>query len=1673
MKLLWKPKRILVKTIKVLGWFVLSVILLLVALSVAIQIPAVQNAIVQKAVTFLHDKIGTEVRLAHVSLSFPKKVVLDGLYLEDQRHDTLLYIGELAVDTDLWGLTRNTIELNDVEIDTLRGYISRSARDSAFNFDYIIKAFASADTTTVKDTTATPWKFSIEDIALHNTRFAFRDSLERNDIQLRSEELSISMDEFDLTKSIIKADEIALENVSAMVTQRPAAAPRPDSTTAALPDTASLPFDLGVNTVRLKSVKAFYTNHTTAQRIELDLGNAELDAEAIDLQKQTLQLHSFTLEKTFIAYHQMANVTPGAQPKETAGKKTPESKKVQDTRIASTPWTISLDELNLSDNSIQYYDFNQPAVKDAIDFNHLWITNFSMQAEDLKMKGIDIAGKLEDLTLQDKSGFTISSFKTDFALTDKALRVQDFHFNTPNTTLNLEAEATFPSFTKLAEQYGDAAVTMNVTRSSLSARDILYLAPALFDSIPLTLTKDTRVDLEVIANGKLKDFTLERLYLRTLSQTSLEASGTIKGLPDTKRASLNIALKKFYTTAADVKYILPDTMLPSAIALPRWINLAGTIKGTPQAPDAKAILTSDFGAINLRADMDFDSSASENYDAQVSMKKFNLGKLLRQEQTMGPISLQASVKGAGFTMKNINAALKLTIQEFLYNNYSYKNFIIDGSLKKYFFSGIAKLDDKNLNFKLEGDLDYHEDIPRYDFKFDLANADFRALNLSERPLRARGTIDVNLATADFKVINGDLNIRKVAIFNGTKLYAVDSLLFASIDQQGQSEITVNSDILSGEFKGNINIFSLPETLKRHIHRYFSLHDSVFNKPADPQNFDFNLVIKNTDLLTEIIFPDLDPFVPGEIAGAFNSAEHKLWMSVKLAEINYAGLAMDSIGLKVISNEQSLDYTFLVQKVRYDTLRMEALKLSGNVMNDSIYSRFIIYDSLQHEKYMLGGVFNSFEDAFQFRFLRNQVILNYESWSIPFYNTLRFTGGGMTPNNFYISKGNERILLLKREDRDTTMTVVFNEVDLKNITSVVEGTTPVSGIIDGDLNIGVARQGSFNSTLYIRKLAILDQSWGDLALALGKTATGPFNIDLRVDGTNMDLQAAGYITSNEVKPQIHFTTTLNRFDIAAVEPLTMKQVKNMKGQLVGEVRIEGYTDNPEIDGILTFKAAEFTPTIIGSKFTLENESIRLNGTGIALNKFKIKDDKGNQAVLDGTVKSNTFNSYDLALTLNAENFQVINTTEDDNDLFYGNVRINTKAKVTGTSDFPKVQLNASLSKGSEFTYIVPETEKTILEQEGIVRFVDRDAVKDPFLASIEPEDTVTSKFTGIELTANIELNDDEILNIIIDPVTGDKLSVQGNSTLTFDIDETGDMQLSGRYEITQGSYNLSFYKLVKRQFSIEKGSTITWTGNILQPEMNIRALFKVETSPIDLVANQMPSATQDASYKQRLPFLVYLIIEGNLLSPDISFLLDMPQDKQNAFGGSIYAKIKDINTRESDLNKQVFALLILKRFVSDNPLESEGGGSGVASTARNSVSKILTDQLNRLSENIKGVQLSFDVKSYEDYSSGRAEGQTELQLGVSKTLLNDRLVVKVAGNLDVEGSTSNQNGFADYIGDLALEYKLTEDGRLRITGFRNSNYDMIDGELIETGAGFIYIKDYDAFRELFKANAKEN
>lgn len=1647
-------RRIVVKLLKIFGWLVLSVVGLLVLIALAIQLPWIQQLGKEKAISFLESKIGTTVRLARFSLSFPKKIVLSGIYFEDQKQDTLLYAGRFVVDTDLWSLMQRRIELKKITLEDFTSRISRAEKDSAFNFDYILQAFAS-DTVT-EDTTSAPWDFVLGDVVLQNLRFSLQDKLSGNDIDLRLGELDVETDKFDLANEQIAFGRIDLRDVNANVRQTKIPEIVPDSVEAIPEDSAAVAFNVSFQEINLARINGAYSHTGLGQLIDVSFPEAIVQANSIDIKNQRIDLDRVMLRNSFVSFQQMA-----VAPKRQVVK---EQEKNQDE--PQEAWSFALSKLDLEGNTIQYHDHHHPAVTGALDFNHLWISGLNTRVTDIRFYENDIRANVNNFSFQEKSGFEVKSFRTAISVDENSIRVDDFIFSTGHSNLQFNASATFPALETLADRYPEASVQCDLATSTVGLRDLLYFNPALLDSIPVKASPATAISFDTRVHGNINDLTVERLRVRALDETQVVMNGNIKGIPDMDNAVMNLVLSKFYTTRTDIQSLLADSLLPQSIAIPQWINLAGSVQGTIHTPRVQTQLTTDYGSADLVADVDMKPGRKARYAGEVNINTFQLGTLLKQPETIGKLDMRARVNGSGVAMEELDARVNLIVRKVEYNGYTYRDFNLNGSIKQYFFSGTASLQDENLDFKLTGDLDYRQDVPAYGFVFDLNNADFEKLNLAQRPLKVKGKLEVDLETADFKAVNGNVGIRDFGVYNGQALYAVDSFLIASIDQEGQSEISIRSDIISGDFKGSINIFSLPDLLTRHFNHYFSLRDTVYATPVEDQKFEFNLVLKNTDLITEVLLPGLEPFVPGEIAGNFDSREDQLNLTFNLAGINYTGVAIDSVLLTVLSDERSFDFTFELKDIRYDTMRVSGMRLAGNVMHDSIRTNFMIVDSLNREKYFLGGVFNSFKDVFQFRFLQNHLTLNYEAWDTPLYNTLQFSEAGLEPNNFYISKGKERILLLKKNNRDSTLSVVFNDVDLKNITSLVEGTTPLSGIIDGDLNMGAASSGAFQTDLRIKNLGILEQEWGDLIFLLAKQPQRPTTFDLTVEGEDALLKAEGSVT-DEAEPEIQLNASIPRLNLAVLEPLTVGQLKNMKGLLSATFAMRGPVKDPDMSGRITFKEVSFLATYVNSVFMINEETISLQGTSLRLNDFDILDAKNNTATIDGTIVSAPTGGFNLDLKLETRSFQLLNTTEEDNDMFYGNVRINTDATIKGSSLQPNVQVDLSLEENSTLTYIVPQSEQGVMEQRGIVVFVDKDAVNDPFMADINAKDTVKTSFTGINLVANVELSDGETFNIIIDPATGDRLSVKGNATLTLTMDPSGDMQLSGRYEITEGTYDLSFYKLVKRNFSIVKGSTIVWSGDPLNADMDISAMHEVETSPVELVANQV-SDNELNVYKQRLPFQVYLQIEGELLSPQIGFRLDMPENERNAFGGNIYAKLQDINTRESDLNKQVFALLILRRFISDNPFDNQAG-SGVEGSARRSVSRLLSEQLNRLSDNVKGVELSFDLKSYEDYSSGQAEGQTELELGLSKNLLNDRLIVKVTGNVDLEGETSNQDSFSDFIGDLALEYKLTEDGRFRITGFRNSNYDMIDGELIETGAGLIYIKDYDTLKELFKSN----
>jgi len=313
-------------------------------------------------------------------------------------------------------------------------------------------------------------------------------------------------------------------------------------------------------------------------------------------------------------------------------------------------------------------------------------------------------------------------------------------------------------------------------------------------------------------------------------------------------------------------------------------------------------------------------------------------------------------------------------------------------------------------------------------------------------------------------------------------------------------------------------------------------------------------------------------------------------------------------------------------------------------------------------------------------------------------------------------------------------------------------------------------------------------------------------------------------------------------------------------------------------------------------------------------------------------------------------------------------------------------------------------------------------------------------------------------------------VRGRSNLVFQLEKSGKMDLTGSYQVTSGFYTLSF-NVLKRKFNIAPNSIVTWTGDPTQATVDLAASYTALTPSIDLVSNEADLAPSDQQkFRQKLPFLVTLKMEGDLLKPSITFDITLPATTLTLWP-DVDQRLTQLRTQQSEMNKQVFALLLLGRFVGENPLVSQsGGGADVSKLAFSSASQILTSQMDQLAASlIKGVDVHFDLNNQQDFitDTTREIDYTELNVTVSKSLMNERMRVSVGSSFDVVGSGAPNQAPTNFAGNVDVAYKLSRDGRYLLRAYRQNQYEaVVFGQVVETGVGFVFTFDYDKFKEIW-------
>ena len=442
------------------------------------------------------------------------------------------------------------------------------------------------------------------------------------------------------------------------------------------------------------------------------------------------------------------------------------------------------------------------------------------------------------------------------------------------------------------------------------------------------------------------------------------------------------------------------------------------------------------------------------------------------------------------------------------------------------------------------------------------------------------------------------------------------------------------------------------------------------------------------------------------------------------------------------------------------------------------------------------------------------------------------------------------------------------------------------------------------------------------------------------------------------------------------------------------------------------------------------------------------------------------------------FIVIDAPKAIQNQFYGFASVDAFVSITGTSETPDMDGDIFVNDNSDLTIVLPERSFNKDEARTVVRFIDRDTfdINPPVLLFQPAIESAMNFGRYLNYNLNIGVNKNAKLAIIIDPVTGDEIRVQGDAQLNAGVDPGGHIILSGNYDLDQGIYVLN-YQFLQRKFTLIRGSTIDFAGDPLNARIDITAEYIANTSARDLLSNEVGTVDPalSNSFNQKIPFRVILYLTGILSKPEINFDIQLPDENaiiSSDLRTTIENKLIQLRGDQSATNKQVFSLLLLNRFVGEQSSDFfKGNGGGFNDLARQSVSQFLSEALNEIASNLfKGIDIDLNLNSYQDYRYGGSQQRTDLNVAFSKSFLDDRLTVSIGTNIGIEGQDpaagagKNNSGFMP---DVTLAYKLSKDGRYMMRGYRRNQFEVVlDGYVVETGIGFVVTMDYDKFRELF-------
>ena len=914
---------------------------------------------------------------------------------------------------------------------------------------------------------------------------------------------------------------------------------------------------------------------------------------------------------------------------------------------------------------------------------------------------------------------------------------------------------------------------------------------------------------------------------------------------------------------------------------------------------------------------------------------------------------------------------------------------------------------------------------------------------------------------------GEINVDSLEFMSPEKQYFMNNMNIRASKQNNENQLRLTSEFLTASVEGKFQYHTLPASILNIMRKYVPSLILPPKKPIETHNnFQFDIHIYNTDILSTIFDIPLTVYTHSTLKGYFNDPLQRLRVEGYFPRLQYKNNFIES-GMILCENPSD----HIRARVRLTNLKKKGavnLSLDAQAKDDNISTTLNWGNS--------AAVTYSGQLAAVAKFLRTEgekpllkamvevkptdIILNDTLWQIH-PSQVVVDSGKVDVNNFYFSHQDRYVRIngrlsdnpqdsVKVDLKDINMGYVF---DIASISDDVNFEGDATGTAYAS---GVFKKPVMNTRLFIKNFSLNQGRLGDLNI-YGEWDNE--NRGIRLDASIKDIsttpsRVTGIIHPLKPESGLDLNIEANELNLKFLEHYMKSIANDIKGRATGKVHFYGKFKGLNLDGaVMTDASMNFD--ILNTHFAIK-DTILLAPTGLTFNNIHISDMEGHSGRMNGYLHFQHFKNLNYRFEIQANNMLVMNTKESTDMPFYGTVYGTGNALLTGNA-IQGLDVNVAMTtnRNSIFTYINGSVASATSNQ--FIKFVDktpRRTIQDSiqiisYYEQLQQkrQEAEEEQKTDIRLNILVDATPDATMKIIMDPVAGDYISGKGTGNIRTEFYNKGDVKMFGSYQINQGVYKFSLQEVIRKDFVIKNGSTITFNGAPLDANLDIQASYTVNSASLnDLIPEESSSIIQQPNVKVNC----IMNLSGILVRPTIKLGIELPNERDE-----VQTLVRNYISTEEQMNMQILYLLGIGKFYTEDARNNQNSNvmsSVLSSTLSGQLNNALSQVFETNNWNI-GTNLSTGDKGWTDM---------EVEGILSGQLLNNRLLIN--GNF---GYRDNPMANTNFVGDFEAEWLINRSGDIRLKAYNETNDRYYTKTNLTTqGVGIMYKKDFNKWSDLF-------